>query len=290
MTEAPVWHLLGAGSLGSLIAARLVEAGFSVRALPRHHQGSLHRTIHFPDGLVRELEIPLAERNEPIEHLVLAVKGLDTLPALTPLLSRFVPGATLMSVQNGIGALQQVPLPGHVHVIHAITTDGAWRDGEHVTVAAVNETLLGDGSAEPPAWLAQLSRHWPGLHWRQDILFVQWRKLAVNAVINPLTALYDCPNGKLAEDPALRSEMEELAEEVDRVASCVFPDWPHDTLSRSVRVAQQTARNMSSMRADVRAGRTTEVDFINGHLVREAHRFGLRLRAHERIIAAINRG
>lgn len=290
MAEAPVWHLLGAGSLGTLVAARLLDAGFVVRVIPRHRQRTLHRTIHYPNGSVRELDLPLAERNEPIRHLVLGVKGRDTSPALTPLVSRLAPDAVLLSVQNGIGTLQQVPLPDHVRVIQAITTDGAWREGDHITVAAVNETMLGDGSDDEPAWLPQLAQHWEGLHWRRDILFVQWRKLAVNAVINPLTALHDCPNGKLAEDPGLCRDMEVLSAEVDQVAARVFPQWPDDTFSRSVQVARQTARNMSSMRADVRARRTTEIDFINGHLVREAHRFGLRLHAHERIIAAINRG
>lgn len=286
---ATVWHLLGAGSLGTLVAARLVDAGFPIEALTRGPDTVIARTLLHPDGSRRALHLPAADADRPITHLVLAVKAGDVATALAPLAPRLAPDVTLLALQNGLGALDGVALPPAARVVTAVTTDGAWRDGTQVTVAAVNETQAGDGGATPPTWFPLLAEHWPGLLWTTDIRRAQWRKLAVNAVINPLTALHDCPNGALVESAALRAEMVALAAEFDRVAARLVHDWPGDTLARSVEVARRTAANMSSMRADVRAGRATEIDFINGQVVREARRLGLSVPAHERIVAAIRR-
>jgi 2-dehydropantoate 2-reductase len=281
---ADIWHLLGAGSIGTLAASRLLAAGFDVRLIGRHGQ-SLQRRLHWPDGSQRVLILPEAGA-EPVRHLLLAVKAGDTLLALQPLLSRLAAGAEILRLQNGMGSLDEVSLPESVRVLHLVTTDGAWRAGEDIHVVAENATLIGDGGMgnavkAPPHWLSALLPHWPGLQWCQDIERAQWQKLAVNAVINPLTALYRCRNGELLDGGEREQKMAVLAAEVDQLLSVRYPDWPMDTLARSRQIARQTAANTSSMLADVLAGRETELPFINGYLLRQAQRLGLSLPAHQ---------
>lgn len=281
------WHLLGAGNLGTLAAFYFGQAGFAVRLAGR---SATRRRLTLPDGTVHDLQLA-GDDNAPITHLVLATKAAQSLGALAPLRARLSADTTLIRLQNGLGSLDGLPAPSP-HIIEAVANSGAWREalpggGEHVHLAAQNPTLFGDGHSTPPDWFAPLARHWPQLHWRTDIHLQQWLKLSVNAIINPLTALHDCDNGALLTDTALHPRLHALAAEVDQVASQLLPDWPGDTAGRALALARATANNTSSMRADVRAGRVTEIDFINGYLLREAARLGIALPGQARLIAEI---
>lgn len=278
-----MWHLLGVGSLGTVTAARLLEAGISVHAVSRQPARHLTRTLH------RAMQPPLTLTlqcwaGEPIDTLVISVKAPDTAAALLPCLPHLQRDATLVVLQNGMGTLDDIPLPGTVRCVYAVSTDGAWRDADQVTLAAENTTLMGDGSEHPPAWFSTLQPFWTGLQWCADIAHARWQKLAVNAVINPLTAVYRCPNGALLDGGEREARMAELAREVDLVCQQQFSDWPCDTLARCRAVAGQTATNTSSMLADVLAGRPTEIHYINGFLLRTAQAHGLTLPAHAAIV------
>lgn len=270
--------------MGSLAAARLLAAGFPLRLISRDQQ-AVRRQLHWPDGRSSSINIA-ADDDEPIHHLVVAVKAGDTMAAIQPLLSRLHPQAEILRLQNGMGSLDGLSLPATVRCLHLVSTDGAWRDAEQIQVVAQNRTLIGDGG-EAPAWLADLQPHWPGLIWTADIERAQWQKLAVNAVINPLTALYRCRNGELLDGGEREQRMKVLAEEADGLLHRLYPDWPADTLARSCEVARQTAANTSSMLADVLAGRPTEIQFINGYLLRRARQLGLILPNHQALLTEL---
>lgn len=270
--------------MGSLAAARLLASGFSLRLISRDHQPA-QRQLHWPDGRSSSIHLA-ADDGEPIRHLVVAVKAGDTLAAIEPLLSRLHSQAEILRLQNGMGTLDGLPFPKQVRCLHMVSTDGAWRAGEQIHVVAENCTLIGD-NGQPPAWLDALQRHWPGLVWSMDIERAQWQKLAINAVINPLTALYRCRNGELLDGSVREQRMKVLAAEADQLLGRLYPDWPADTLARSREVAQQTAGNTSSMLADVLAGRDTEIGFINGYLLRRAGQLGLLLPAHQSLLTEL---
>jgi 2-dehydropantoate 2-reductase len=94
-----------------------------------------------------------------------------------------------------------------------------------------------------------------------------WEKLAANTAINPLTALADVRNGAVA-DPPLAATAATAARETARAARLAGVDLPGDrAVEAATRVARATAENRSSMARDLEAGRRTEVDAINGHVV-----------------------
>ena len=267
--------------MGSLAAARLLAAGFSLRLISRDRQPA-RRQLHWPDGHCSTIQLA-ADNDETIRHLVIAVKAGDTLMAIQPLLSRLHPQAEILRLQNGMGTLDGLSLPAASRCLHLVSTDGAWRDAEQVRVVAQNRTLIGDGSQTAPDWLAVLQPHWPGLSWRADIERAQWQKLAVNAVINPLTASYRCRNGELLDGGERERRMKVLADEADQLLCRLYPDWPVDTLARSREIAQQTAANTSSMLADVLAGRHSEIQCINGFLAQGKSRM-----PHRQTCAVVN--
>ncbi|MEP4523688.1 MAG: ketopantoate reductase C-terminal domain-containing protein, partial [Alloalcanivorax venustensis] len=192
--------------------------------------------------------------------------------------------ATVLRLQNGLGSLDG-RLPAGARMIEVVSASAVKRDGDAHRVVAENDTWMGDGT--PPAWFGTLAGHWPKLHWPPVFRLRQWRKLVGNAVINPLTGLHDVANGHIFEDPALAAEAEQLAREADRVLTTLDPTWPGDSLPGVRALAEATAGNTSSMRADMQAGAITEIDAINGWLLRQADVLGLDLPAHRRLVAAV---
>jgi 2-dehydropantoate 2-reductase len=110
------------------------------------------------------------------------------------------------------------------------------------------------------------------------MLQLQFERLAVNAVLGPLSVVFDCPHGKLLENFAVTRLMRRLLGEIVAVAQSVpelrkldhFKD--QFTLERLesliVRIASRSNNTLGSMLEDVRKGRQTDIDFINGYIVK----------------------
>ncbi|MFC5694021.1 putative 2-dehydropantoate 2-reductase [Pseudomonas sp. GCM10022186] len=279
------WHILGAGSLGSLWAARLARAGLPVRLLLRdrarlkafEEAGGLTLV---ENGQAQRYPIPaeLPGSSGPIGRLLVACKAYDAEAAVQPLLPRLAPGAELILLQNGLGSQDAVArrLP-HARAILASSTEGAFREVDfRVVFAGHGYTWLGDPlQPAAPAWLNELEQAGIPHGWTPDILSRLWRKLALNCAINPLTVLHDCRNGGLSEHPAEVAVLcEELAELLRR---CGQPDAAEGLHEEVLRVIQATAANYSSMYQDVANGRRTEVSYLLGHACTTAARHQLSL-------------
>ena len=113
-----------------------------------------------------------------------------------------------------------------------------------------------------------------------ELTAVRLRKLAVNLVINPLTAILNRPNGDLLE-PEIRELMAGLVREMAPVLKARGLEEGEEEIMRLVEeVALATAGNVSSMLADVRAGRRTEIEEITGVLLKWGAGMGLELPRH----------
>ena len=277
------WHILGAGSLGTLWATRLARAGVPVRLILRNEA----RLADYRAGqgltLVEqgvEQTYPVVgetpDSPEPIHRLLVACKAYDAQSAIAQLHHRLAPDAELILLQNGLGSQDavaaQVPL---ARCIYASSTEGAFREGDwRVVFAGHGYTWLGDaGHPTPPLWLDDLQAAGIPHDWASDILTRLWRKLALNCAINPLTVLYQCRNGGLqahaCEVVTLCAELAELLE------CCGQPAAAQDLHSEVQRVIQATAANYSSMHQDVVNHRRTEISYLLGYACQAAARHQL---------------
>lgn len=284
------WHLLGAGSLGSLWAARLAAAGQPVSLILRNRQrledyrraGGLtlrtdNHTLHLP------LPAETADASAPIERLILACKAYDAEAAVASIEHRLGPDSVLILLQNGLGSqdavASQVP---HCQCVFASSTEGAYREADFsVVFAGQGQNWLGTQPASPaPQWLSALSQAGIPAHWSATIDERLWRKLALNCAINPLTVLHDCRNGGLR---AHADEVNQLCDELQRLLITLGHTEAAQALRDSVwQVIEATAANFSSMHQDVSQRRRTEVHYLLGHAVREGSRVGLLLpRLHD---------
>jgi len=106
----------------------------------------------------------------------------------------------------------------------------------------------------------------PEVIWCEDILEKQWLKLAINCVINPITALHNINNGEILAE-RFTETIAQLIEEVVTIALSNEVILNEVILKNTVMlVAEKTANNSSSMRCDVLQGRKTEVEYINGYI------------------------
>ncbi|MEL0166912.1 MAG: 2-dehydropantoate 2-reductase [Pseudomonadaceae bacterium] len=284
-------HIIGAGSLGLLWAARLQLGGIDCRLILRNNnrmeQWHRHQsTLAFNDGATvhkLQLDAETADAPEPINHLIVATKAYAALPAVESLRHRLQPGAELLLLQNGLGAQQAIADAFPACRVYCISvTDGAWRPGEHELVwAGRGHNTIGPlrPNTPKPAWLDSLPAT-IAISWQDDILPVLWRKLAVNCAINPFTLLYDCRNGEIPE----RADgwLDECIAELQQLLE--HQGFEADLAEQVHAVILATANNSSSTRQDLHARQRTELDYILGYACRAAHRAGLAIPALDRLL------
>ncbi|MBC2678376.1 putative 2-dehydropantoate 2-reductase [Pseudomonas baltica] len=275
------WHVLGAGSLGTLWACRLARAGLQVQLLLRNAArlqayraaGGL-RLIESGEASVHCLPATDVAAEGAITRLLLTCKAYDAQAAIASVAARLAPGAEVILLQNGMGSQQAVAemLP-QARCIYASTTEGAYRAADFQAVfAGQGFTWLGDADpacpTHPAALLADLERAGIAHQWTPSIHSRLWRKLALNCAINPLTVLYGCRNGALAnhhdEVAILCAELAQL------LGACGQVDAAQGLHEEVQRVIQATAANYSSMYQDVDQGRRTEIDYLLGYACQAA--------------------
>lgn len=276
--------IMGAGSLGRLWAASLPaqSAAFVPRpgALPADPVRFDFQNLA---GATLNVTVPWLTDWPKTELLLVMTKAGDTLNAITDVADKLPENAPVILFQNGLGSQQAVAERWPERpVLAASTTDGANRPSEHRVVhAGAGETWLGAltdaGQAQVQPVINRLRSSGLTLHPEPDILARLWQKLVINAGINPFTALLDCPNGDLLTEDLFLSHIDGLCTELAQLMTADGQGQvsPSDLRHRIETVARNTARNTSSMRADVQNRRRTEIDFINGYLVRLGQRLGI---------------
>ena len=280
--------VLGPGAMGCLFSALLSRGGADVVLLDRNPDRA--RLIN-DRGLIleqggRTVTIAVRATADPASAgpaglVIVCVKAYDTAAASAAAAAAAGPDADVLSLQNGVGNVEALSAAlGAGRVLGGATAQGANLVGPgHVRHAGAGETVIGEpGGGGERARRAAAILAAAGIPARATnaLEALIWSKVAINAAINPLTALLRVRNGALAEMPAARALMEAAAAETAAVAEArgitlLYPD----ARARAVEVARATAENISSMHADARAQRRTEIEQINGAVAAEAERLSV---------------
>ena len=220
-----------------------------------------------------------AKLPEP-ELAIVATKGTE-LAAVAERLAGHWPGAAVMTVQNGLGAEEF--FPGR-RVISAVTFMSGTRHADtHVEYILDTETWLGPYGETPYPLVEETAELIvaSGLKARtfEDLRPAQWSKLIFNATVNAVAALTGLPHDPhfaAREQPGdLGFLVHDLVEEGKRVAGAAGVALHEDPWEMNVHATQRGSRHYPSMLEDVEAHRPTEVESINGSLVRQADEQGI---------------
>jgi 2-dehydropantoate 2-reductase len=276
--------ILGTGAMACFFGARLADVA-QVTLLGSWEDGlnalqSDGIQLIEPDGSLRQARVQVAREVEPCRGAALAlvlVKSWQTDRAAEQLARCLLPDGLALTLQNGLGNLEI--LAGTIGAERAalgVTTCGATLLGPaHVRVGGLGPTYLA-----PHPGLDRLTGLLESAGFEiqrvDDVISLQWSKLAVNTGNNPVSALLEVTNGALRELPGLEDVMRTAVEETAAVASArgvrlAFTDPVGETLA----VAERTGANLSSMLQDIRRGAPTEIDAICGAVVREGESLGV---------------
>lgn len=302
--HASPWFVLGAGSIGCLFAAYLSRAGHAVTLILRDNDAveALRRAggigLQLPNGTQQTADCAAISLDEldgaksiPISRVLVCTKAHQTQDAITALRPGLDDKPLLVLLQNGMGVRERIqPLLPAATIAQAITTEGAWRHSAFEVVhAGLGQTLVGNsGTAAGDETVAASLRCALEIQTDATLAKRQWLKLAVNCVINPLTALLECRNGELLNRPDIPLQVQHLCLELHAVAAACGQELPLGQLRQTVfDVMRSTAANQSSMWQDLQRRRLTEIDFINGYVVRQGKTHAIACPTHEAMLQAI---
>lgn len=283
--------IVGAGAMGSLFAARLAAAHVPVLLFgrPSAHLDRIATEglrLEEADGSDRMVQVSVATDPAALADaavLVILTKAWATAAALAPVAPVLSPNALVVTLQNGLDARRRIAKALSAHepgaIVAGTTTEGALRqDPGRVIHTGRGETILGppDGQPDPRVdrFAAALAEAGFATRVVADIEPWLWRKAAVNAAINGLTALAEVENGEIARDRGLAHAARLVAREVAAVAAA-FGVPIVDPAAATIEVAAATGGNRSSMLADLERGERTEVDAIHGAVVARARAAGI---------------
>jgi 2-dehydropantoate 2-reductase len=315
MFSEPI-HILGGGSIGLLWAAsiRSVFPSYPVQVLLRNthkiiddnqiaicleqpqdtsaavvgkHKKRRSRVVQVPAALV-------SSSQKPIRNLIVATKAYQALEALESIKDRLSTARVILLCNGALAVREQLKDLKCAKIHVAVTTHGAYRDTQqdddelfHVVHAGQGLTLLQDYPAMAELW------HMAGLNCQSvsamELEDELWYKLAANCVINPLTALRQCPNGELLHKKEFDKHCHDILEEVAAVAEAVGQGHlTREMLHVYVRdVVAHTAHNQSSMLQDVLAKRPTEIHELNGYIVDMGRAHGIDCPVNQELVQQI---
>jgi len=281
--------IVGPGAIGCLLAAYLAKSKEEVflldhqpeRASKINQQGIIVEGVS-GNWQARVSVFYEAKEIGKADLVIICVKSYATKEAVASSLSLLDKDTLFLTLQNGLGNVELIAeQTGQERVIAGVTNQGATLLGPgHIRHAGRGETILGRLDGKIPVQLRSIREVFnrAGLETKvsRDIKGLLWSKLIINVGINALSAITRLRNGQLIKYEATHQILKEAVNEAVKIAKKKRIKLIYDDpLAKVESVCEATADNISSMLQDVLNKKKTEIDFINGVIVRQAQGLGV---------------
>ncbi|MBL7151901.1 MAG: 2-dehydropantoate 2-reductase [Candidatus Omnitrophica bacterium] len=274
--------IVGPGALGCLLAALLSKTRQEIWLFDKDpgRAARIDKSGITVEGISAKMRSPVRAAAESKEIgcadlVIIAVKSYDTKAAIINARPLIGNNTKVLTLQNGIGNLETITeIVGSDIVIGGTTNLGATLLEEaKVRYAGKGETVIGRPDGKIPVemrWIREtFDKAGLEIRFSRDIKGLLWSKLILNAGINALTAITQLKNGRLIEIEGARRILRGAVTEATRIAKRKKIKLIYDDpLAKAEAVCEATANNISSMLQDVLKHKRTEIDFINGVIVR----------------------
>lgn len=292
--DAAAWPrvaVFGAGAVGCWYGARLAQAGAPVVLIGRPaHVDAIRRDGLRVDSAAGSATVAIGADTSPdavrgADLVLLCVKSNDTAAAAREIAPRLGRDAVVLSMQNGVDNVERAREAAGLDPVAAVVYVGASMGGPgRVVHAGRGDLVIGEfpGAANPdPARAARIAdafrRAGVGCEVSPDVRAALWTKLVVNAAYNAISALAGARYGAIVGDAGALALQRDLVEECAAVARADGVALaPVAALMDAVRaVGHAMTGATSSTEQDLSRGRPTEIDALNGFVVRRGDALGV---------------
>jgi 2-dehydropantoate 2-reductase len=273
--------VIGAGAVGCYYGGLLLRAGHDVTFVGRQpHVDAINAHGLLLDTKTFKGHLPARAATDatalPSPDLVLVcVKSTDTEHAGRALAGRLRPETSVLSLQNGVDNAQRLQsVTGHA-VISAVVYVGSEMAGPgHIRHHGGGDLAIGASAVSET--LAQALEA-AGIHTTisDDIEVTLWSKLVINCAFNALSAVADISYGPMLEVKGTKEVVTRAVQEAIAVAQACSVVLPDDLLANILNVPTMMPQQKSSTAQDLARGKPSEIDFLNGHVVRKGAELGI---------------
>ena len=273
--------VIGAGAVGCYYGGLLLRAGHDVTFIGRpahvdaiNAHGLLLDTQFFRGYLPAKAATDAASLASP-DLVLFCVKSADTEQAGRSLAGCLRPETSVLSLQNGVDNPQRLRKLTGYPVIPAVVYVGSEMAGPgHVRHHGGGDIAIGAAGASEA--LAQtLDAAGIRTTIADDIEVTQWSKLVTNCAFNALSAVAGIPYGPMLEVEGSRDVVASAVQEAVMVARASGVSMPEDILEQILKIPAAMPNQMSSTAQDVARGKPSEIDFLNGYVVRKGAELGV---------------
>ncbi|TQV81478.1 ketopantoate reductase family protein [Aliikangiella coralliicola] len=289
------FNIIGAGAIGHLWTSFLINHGHKATLYSRSPRSPQFLQIQSPLGnFEQKINYQTIEDWKDADIILICVKAHQLEKLCQQLSQIMTKPCHIILMMNGMGLLEIVEqyLP-QMAVIHASIIHGAYIQENELVHTGNGKTVIGNinsnySEQEYQTLIQQLNESLPCVSWNNAHRQAMNLKLVINAIINPLTAINGQLNSSVLSDGKLNAQAESLLKELTPILKLILPKMSFHEIKEQVElVAHNTRNNQSSMLQDIRANKTTEIDFINGYLIDCAKKQQIELSQHVEIIKKI---
>jgi len=282
--------VVGAGAVGSYFGGMLARAGAPVTLIGRaphveaiNHDGLLIDGIHFKE------RIPVSASTEldavrDAQLVLFSVKTVDTEGTAKLLAPYLAPNAIVVSLQNGVDNVEHIHTASGIRAIPAVVYVAVALAGlGQVKHSGRGDLIIGNSSMDRDADRSQLeevaatfTRAGVPCRISQNVTAELWEKLIMNCAYNALSALSRSQYGRILQDPDAVEIMKRVVKEAVTVADAAGVKLGLDAMTEAVlKLGKAMPATLSSTAQDIARGKPTEIDSLNGFLVRKGTELGI---------------
>ncbi len=275
--------VMGAGAVGCYYGGMLARAGHDVVlvARPAHVEAMQRQGLRLDTQTFQEqVRVQASTQPEAVQGaqcVLFCVKSTDTESAGLAMAPHLAEGATVLSLQNGVdnaerlaAVLQRPVLPAVVYVATAMAGPG------HVRHFGRGELVIAPSPASEPLAQTFAAAGIP-VQVSDNVAGALWAKLVLNCVYNPLSAITGLPYGEIVNSPGLNIPrmMDDIVQECLAVARASGIHVPEGTAEAVLPLAASMPGQISSTAQDLARAKHSEIDHLNGFIVRRGEALGI---------------
>ena len=285
--------VMGAGAVGSYFGGMLARAGARVTLIgrPAHVEairknGLLLDTVTFQERVALNASTDAADVRDP-QFVLFCVKTLDTENAARAIAPHLSPNTIVISLQNGVDNVARIRASSGIDALAAVVyVAAALPEPGHVKHSGRGDWIVGEyaGIAPPPNGLPSRPERVAemctaaGVPCRvsENIEADQWTKMLMNCAGNAVTAIAQTSFAHIARNLDTREVLRTVISEcvaVARKAGVALPEV--DWTERGLKNAETLGEATSSTAQDIARGKQTEIDSLNGYIVRRGKELGV---------------